>query len=57
MRSKKSELYGATMSDRMVSDARDIVRRTLREHHVEQLDKDVVAKGNAVMSQYAASGR
>jgi trimethylamine--corrinoid protein Co-methyltransferase len=54
-RSKGAGLYGATMSDGMVADAREIVRKTLREHTVESLDKDVLAKGNAIVSTYGES--
>lgn len=57
MRDKRMELYGATMSDRMVSDARDVVRKTLREHRVEPLGKETLAMGNKILSEYAGSGR
>jgi trimethylamine---corrinoid protein Co-methyltransferase len=53
MRGKKSGLYGSTMSDKMVPDARDVVRRTLKEHSVESLDKAVLAKGNELLTAYA----
>jgi trimethylamine:corrinoid methyltransferase-like protein len=53
MRNKRMELYGATMSDRMVSDARDVVRKTLKEHSVAPLDRDILAKGNGILSAYA----
>jgi hypothetical protein len=55
MRGKNSELYGATMSNRMVEDARAFVKRTLKEHQVKPLDKEVVAKGNDIMRSYAKS--
>ncbi len=55
LRSKKTEMYGATMSDRMVPDARDIVRKTLNEHSVEQLDKDILEKGGGILKAYAES--
>ena len=55
MRAKNSELYGATMSSGMVDDARDIVRKTLRDHEVKPLDKDVLAKGNEIMRAYTRS--
>ena len=55
MRNKRMELYGATMSDRMVSDARDVVKKTLKEHTVEQLARDVVAEGNGLMASYTRS--
>jgi len=55
IRKKNTELYGATMSDRMVSDARDVVRKTLREHSVERLDKAVLAEGNVILGEYVGS--
>ncbi len=54
-RSKKSELYGATMSDRMVPDARETVRKILREHSVAPLEKEVLAKGNDIVGAYERS--
>ncbi|HYM41014.1 MAG TPA: trimethylamine methyltransferase family protein [Thermoplasmata archaeon] len=52
-RSKKAAVYGATMSDRMVPDARDVVRKTLREHSVEPLDRDVRRRGDEMLKEYA----
>ena len=57
MRNKRTELFGTTMSDRMVSEARDVVRRTLREHSVEPLDKDIMTKGNGILGAYAGTTR
>jgi trimethylamine--corrinoid protein Co-methyltransferase len=51
-RNRKSQLYGATMSDRMVADARDVVRTTLREHTVEPLDRSVLAEGGELLRTY-----
>lgn len=53
MRDKKMELYGATMSDRMVQDAMDVVRKTLKEHSVQPLDKDILKEGNGILEAYA----
>jgi len=39
----------------MVSDARDVVKKTLKEHTVEQLARDVVAEGNGLMASYTRS--
>ncbi len=52
-RNKKAQTYGATMSDRMVADAREVVRKTLREHQVEPLDRDIREKGDALLRPYA----
>jgi trimethylamine--corrinoid protein Co-methyltransferase len=49
MRGKNSGLYGATMSDRMVDDARATVREILKDHRPMPLDKSVLAKGNESM--------
>jgi len=51
-RNKKARLYGATMSDRMVSDAREVVRNTLREHAVEQLNRETIKDGDAILARY-----
>jgi len=55
IRTRRMELYGATMSDRMVTDAREVVEKALRDHRVEPLDSDVVSKGNEMMSSYIGS--
>lgn len=53
MRTKKSELYGTTMSNRMVEDARATVVKTLKEHEVGQLEKGVLAKGDEIIRKYS----
>jgi trimethylamine--corrinoid protein Co-methyltransferase len=53
MRGKKTDLYGSTMSERMVPDARAVVKKTLAEHAVEHLDKNILSKGNALVAEYA----
>ena len=55
MRGKKTSLYGSTMSDKMVSDAKDVVKKTLREHSVEPLDKEVLKKGSSLLTSYIGS--
>lgn len=52
-RDRRAEWYGATMSDRMVADARQVVRRILRDHTVEPLDREVLAEGDALLRAYA----
>ncbi len=52
-RGKKVGLYGATMSDRMVTDAREVVRKTFREHAVEPLDRGIMEKGDSILRAYA----
>lgn len=53
IRDKRKESYGATMSDRMVPDAREVVRKILREHTVEPLPNDILARGNQLLREYA----
>jgi trimethylamine--corrinoid protein Co-methyltransferase len=55
MRDRKMEPYGATLSDRMVPDAREVVRKTLKEHSVERLDKDILERGDGILKAYAGS--
>ena len=57
LRSKKSELFGATMSDRMVPEAREIARKLLREHTVKPLDKNMIAEGSRIVADYEKTGR
>ncbi len=52
-RKKSAALYGATMSDRIVAEAREVVRRTLKEHTVAPLDADVLAEGDELLQRYA----
>ena len=57
LRGKKSELYGATMSDKMVPEAKETVKKLLREHEVRPLAKSVLAEGNRIVEGYEKSGR
>lgn len=57
LRSKKTGLYGATMSDGMVADAKEIVRKTLKEHSVEPLDREVLRKCDELVGEYEESFR
>lgn len=51
-RGKKAKQYGATMSTGMVADARETVRKTLREHTVEPLDREVLKRGDGILRRY-----
>ncbi len=51
-RDKKAKEYGATMSTRMVASARETVRKTLREHRVEPLERDIAERGDRVLRDY-----
>jgi len=51
-RKEKMELYGATRSDIMVPDARDVVKKALSEHRVDPLDKDIIERGDKIIGDY-----
>jgi hypothetical protein len=51
-RGKKSALYGATMSDGMVADARETVREILAAHRAEPLDRDLAKQGEKILAEY-----
>jgi trimethylamine--corrinoid protein Co-methyltransferase len=55
MRKKNTGLYGSTMSNGMVADAKETVRRLLKEHEAAPLDKDVLARGETIVSDYERS--
>lgn len=46
---KKKMAWEATLSTKMVAEAREIVRKTLKEHHVEPIDKDIVKQGDEMI--------
>jgi len=46
------EIYGATLSDIMVSDAKKVVKKALSEHRVEPLDKEIVDRGDRIIRDY-----
>jgi len=49
----KSRLaWEATLSNKMVADAKKVVKKTLEEHVVLQLDKDIVGQGDEILRQY-----
>lgn len=54
-RGKKARPYGATMSDSMVADAHEVVRKTLSEHTVEPLDGKTLAQGDELLHRYEAA--
>jgi len=47
--------WEATSSNRIVADAKQVVRRTLKEHDVPQIDQDIVRQGDAVIRQFEES--
>ncbi|MEM2891183.1 MAG: trimethylamine methyltransferase family protein [Thermoplasmata archaeon] len=56
IRDKRMERYGATMSAEMVPDARQTVKRILKEHEVDSLPKDVLSRGNEILRRYIGVG-
>ena len=54
-RDKGKLAWEATLSSKMVKDAKEVVRKALREHEVQQLDADVVRKGDALLKGWANS--
>jgi len=51
-RNKRMDLYGATLSNKMVADAKVVVKKALKEHWVEPIDKDIVRKGDQIIKEY-----
>jgi len=49
---KKMNIFGATVSTAMLSEAHKIVEKILKEHEVPKLDKDILAKGNEILKNY-----
>jgi len=53
---EKSKLaWEATLSNKMVADARQVVRKTLTQHEVPMIDKDIVKEGDEVIRQFEKS--
>lgn len=51
-RDKKKLAWEATLSSGMVKEAKEVVRKILREHKVQPLEKDVVSKGDALLKSW-----
>ncbi|MEM0343711.1 MAG: trimethylamine methyltransferase family protein [Thermoplasmata archaeon] len=56
IRDKRMERYGATMSTEMVPEARQTVKKILKEHEVNSLPKDVLSRGNEILRRYIGLG-
>jgi trimethylamine--corrinoid protein Co-methyltransferase len=53
---EKSKLaWEATLSNKMVADAKKEVRKRLEEHEVAQIDRDIVKQGDEVIRQFEES--
>jgi trimethylamine--corrinoid protein Co-methyltransferase len=44
--------FEATLSNSMVAEARNIARKLLKEHHVEELDRSILQQGNDIIKTY-----
>jgi trimethylamine--corrinoid protein Co-methyltransferase len=55
IRDKSKLAWEATLSNKMVADARQVVKRTLNEHEVPQIDKDIIKQGDEVIRQFEKS--
>jgi trimethylamine--corrinoid protein Co-methyltransferase len=52
----KSRLaWEATLSNKMVADAKKVVVRTLEEHEVPQIDNDIVKRGDEIIREFEKS--
>jgi trimethylamine:corrinoid methyltransferase-like protein len=51
-RDKKKLEWQASMSNRMVPEAREIIRKLLKAHTVPKLDKDIVKQGDQLLKEY-----
>jgi len=51
-RDPKKLAWEATLSDRMLPEAREVARKLLKEHEVLPLDRDVVREGDALIREY-----
>jgi trimethylamine--corrinoid protein Co-methyltransferase len=52
IRDKKTQAWQATMSTKMVPEARAIAKKTLAEHNVPKLDPAVLKQGDAILADY-----
>jgi trimethylamine:corrinoid methyltransferase-like protein len=49
---KKRAGWWATLSDKMAPEAKEIAKKLLREHLVEQVDKSIVKQGDDIIRQF-----
>jgi len=53
-RNAKTLAWEATLSDRMVPEAREVAKRLLREHEVPPIDPDALRRGEAILADFEA---
>jgi trimethylamine--corrinoid protein Co-methyltransferase len=51
-RDRQKLAWGATLSNRMIPEARGIAKKILKDHEVRRLDKDVMKQGDALIKAY-----
>jgi len=54
-RDKKKMEWEATLSTKMVPEAKEIAKKLLREHEVDPIDKDIVKQGDQILKEYEKS--
>ena len=54
---RKKLAWEATLSSKMVGEAREIVKRTLKEHEVEPIDGDILETGDKMIKEFEKSLR
>jgi trimethylamine--corrinoid protein Co-methyltransferase len=54
-RNKKTVPWEATMSNRMVPEAREIAKKLLKEHAAKPIDKEIVKRGDELIKSYEKS--
>lgn len=54
---RKKLAWEATLSSKMVGEAREIVKRTLKEHEVEMIDADIIKTGDSMIREFEKSMR
>lgn len=54
-RDRKKLAWEATLSNKMVHEAKEVAKKLLKEHCVSALDKDIVRKGDQLIMEYERS--
>jgi len=52
LRDKKKVAWEATMSNKMVPEAKEIAKKLLRDHTVPKIDSDIIKKGDRFIKEY-----
>jgi len=54
-RDEKKRAWEATLSTKMVPEAKEIAKKLLREHEVDPIDKDIAKQGDQILKEYEKS--